>query len=318
VGLEQMEFATQTKGYGQKIMLKYTQVVFERIVPWLFPSLIAFIVIIICKLFFFRLTYVQSSDMQQALKPGDLILLNKFSEPKRYDIIAFNNPIEDTMQRKAKTIFIQRCIGLPGDCIKIEDGVVYINNNPITETNKLQFNYRIKTKKLNLDSVLGFRLGIKEGGKISDEYDYSYSLTQAMADSLKKDTLVLEIEKKTEKKDAWDEQIYPHHKNYKWNKYNISSFYIPKKGDVINLDTANVQLYSKLITIDEDNALEIKHDSIFINNLWSKVYRVKTNYYFTMGDNRDNAIDSRYWGLLPENNVIGKLFSVIHSKQPKR
>ncbi len=299
-------------------MLKLSDVFYSKIVPWLFPGLIAAIIIIVLKLFFFRLTHVQSSDMLQTLQPGDLILINKFSDPQRNDIIAFNNPKEDTLEKKAKAIFIQRCIALPGDSIRIEEGVVFVNNDPVQEPEHLQFNYHIKTNKFRIDSLLEFKYGINEGGKVSDEFDYSYSLTKQMADSLKKDLRVIEIEQKSEKKTAWDDQIYPHNRNYKWNKYNISAFYVPKKGDILTLDTANVYLYSKLIAIDEDNKLELKHDSIFINQILTKTYTVKTNYYFSLGDNRDNAIDSRYWGLLPENNIVGKLSSVVlHSKQKK-
>lgn len=312
-----MEHPPKIESNSKKIMPKFNEVFYSKIVPWLFPSLIAFIIIIFLKLFFFRLTYVQSMDMLQSLHPGDMVLLNKLAKAKQNTIIAFNNPKEDSLEKKIKTIFIQRCIGLPGDSIKIEDGIVFVNGIAFEEPKHLQFNYHIKTKKLKLDSLLEFKFGITEGGKISDNFDYSYSLTQAMADSLKKDSLVLEIEKKSEKKAAWDDQIFPHNRNFKWNKYNIASLYIPKKGDVLLLDTVSVILYSKLITIDEDNKLELKHDSIFVNDVLSKSYTVKTNYYFTLGDNRDNAIDSRYWGLLPENNIIGKLAFVINSKQKK-
>ena len=306
-----MELAPKIKSNSKKIMLKINEAFYSKIVPWLLPSLIAFIIIIFFKIAFFRLIYVQSQDMLQALRPGDLILINKFTKPKQNDVIAFHNPKEDTLSKKVKTVFIQRCIAMPGDSIKIEDGVVFVNNVLMETTQVLQFNYHIKTKKIRLDSLLEFKYGITEGGKVSDEFDYSYSLTEAMADSLKKETFVSEIEKKTEKKTAWDEQIYPHNRNYKWNKYNVASFYVPKKGDVLSLDTSTVYLYGKLISIDEDNKVVLKHDSIFINEVLTKTYTVKTNYYFTLGDNRDNAIDSRYWGLLPENNIIGKMTCVV-------
>ncbi len=298
-------------------MLKFDETFYKKVIPWLVPSLITFLFIIFLKLFFFRLTYVQSSDMLQTLRPGDLILINKFTKPEINDIIAFNNPKEDTLEKKVKTLFIQRCIGLPGDSISIRDGIVLINNITVNETDPYQFNYHIKTNKFRLDSLLEFKFGITEGGKVSDDFDYSYSLTEAMADALKNDLRVLEIDQKTEKPGDWDDQVFPHHRNFKWNKYNIGTIYIPKKGDVLVLDTINIYLYSKLIAIDEDNKLEVKHDSIFINKILTTNYTVKTNYYFTLGDNRDNAIDSRYWGLLPENNVIGKMCCILKRKKKK-
>lgn len=97
---------------------------------------------------------------------------------------------------------------------------------------------------------------------------------------------------------------------------NYGNLYIPKKDDILILDTTNIVFYKKMIQDHEKNTLRIKEDSIFINDIYTKTYTVKKNYYFTLGDNRDNANDSRKWGFLPENYIAGKSVWVI--KQQKR
>jgi signal peptidase I len=95
---------------------------------------------------------------------------------------------------------------------------------------------------------------------------------------------------------------------------NFGKLYIPKKNDTLSLDTTSIRLYSKLIETYEKNKLEIRDDSIFINDELTKKYMVRQDYYFVMGDNRDNAIDSRRWGFLPGSYIKGKVTCVLVRK----
>lgn len=298
-------------------MQKIDKAISERILPWVFPGLVALFVIFILNTFFFTITAVPSSDMKQSLLEGELVFINKFnSNYKTNDVLAFKYYSEDSAAKNRSTVFIQRCVGLPGDSIKISDGIVFVNGKEEMFNSNLQYNYHVKGK-YSLDTALLVRFGMNEGGLTSDENDYSFSLTEAIADSLKLDSVIVEIEKSIEKADAWDKEIFPNSPKYKWNKHNISGLYIPKKGDELKLDTNNIWLYYKLISVYENNNLEVRDDSILINNEKINSYTVKRNYYFVMGDNRDNAFDSRYWGFLPDNYIIGRKSFHIFSKHKK-
>jgi signal peptidase I len=295
-------------------MLRIDKAFSQKIIPWLAPAIIAVFVLFIINKAFFQLVQVPSDDMKRLYHSGDLILLNKFSSQfKKNDILAFNYFIEDSTINKPP-VFIQRCVALPGDTLELDNGFVFVNNTEDHFTHELQHNYHVKAKKL-LDVAFFLKYDLDEGGLTSDEMDYSFSLTQGQADSLRKDSLIVEVTRFIEKSNLHDQQIFPNDSNYKWNKHNYGKIYIPKKDDVVKLDTLNISLYKKIISVYENNKLEIKGDSIFINGNLSNTYTIKQDYYFVLGDNRDNAIDSRYWGFLPQKNIIGKVICKIRSKK---
>ncbi|HOZ87641.1 MAG TPA: S26 family signal peptidase, partial [Bacteroidia bacterium] len=99
---------------------------------------------------------------------------------------------------------------------------------------------------------------------------------------------------------------FPYSSQYSWNADYYGKIYIPKKNDTLRLDTTNIRIYASVIR-EENNTLEIKGDSIFISGLPSMVYVTQQNYFFVLGDNRDNANDSRSWGFLPEKYIVGKV-----------
>lgn len=293
-------------------MLRLDKFISAKLIPWIFPGLIALILLGLINTFCFSFMKIKSRDMASTLNPGDVVLLNKLSNTfLNGDIIAFYFENKDSLDQK--TIFIQRCIAGPGDSLSIEDGIVFVNNKEENANLNLQHNYHIKPKS-KADTVFIYNYAINEGGSISNENDFSFSLTRKIAESLRTDSSIALIERNLEKKDFTDEEVFPSNKNYNWNRHFFGPLYIPKKNDVLQLDTNNIHLYKNLISFNEKNKVEIKHDSIFINNTYSTSYTVKYNYCFVMGDNRDNANDSRYIGLVPEKDIIGKISRVVLRK----
>jgi signal peptidase I len=241
---------------------------------------------------------------------GDAVLVKKtvYTYAKG-DVVYFEYPQHDSVP--VKTYLFQRLVALPGDTLELVDKRVFINSVLLKDDSTCRHNYFIKSKKTKLDSLFRMKYNLTEGGEISDEFDYSYSLTRAESDTLRKDTLIKSAELKTEKKNSYDETCFPWSTHYTWNMDQYGKLYIPKINDTLRLDTVSLYLYRVLISDHEKNKLNIKHDSIFINDQFSTYYVVKKNYYFVMGDNRDNANDSRSWGFLPENCIKGKIIKTI-------
>ena len=247
--------------------------------------------------------------MQETYFKGDALLLKKIANTYiTNDVVYIEYPIKDSVS--SPTYFFQRIIGLPGDSIEIIDKVVYKNGVILKDSSTIKHNYYLKTT-IAMDSANRIKYNLKEGDIISEKNDYSFSLTEKQTDSLRKIAIVEKIELEMEKKNNSDFSCFPYSINYKWNMDNYGKIYLPKKNDTLKLDTINIVFYKKLIQDYENNELEIKADSIFINHQFTKSYCVKKNYYFTLGDNRDNANDSRKWGFLPENFIVGKSLWVI-------
>lgn len=317
------------------------------IYEWLKAVGISFVCVLFLRTCFFEISPVSSPSMDKSLLTGDFMLINKLSygprmpktilslpfvnqrfysdlislpymrlfgspDIERNDIVVFNYPQENEHPVDHRTYFVKRCVALPGDSFKIVDGLVYVNNKLSDDVAKLQFNYHVKSDT-TLDSLFIAKYELYEGGQISDNNDYSFTLTQALVDTLKSKTFVGLVEKNNEKVGMWDEFVFPYNANYKWNVDNYGSIKIPAEGDTVKLDTLNLCFYERIISVYEGNTFELKGDSILINGVATTSYVIKQNYYFMMGDNRHNSQDSRHWGFVPEDHIIGKATRILYS-----
>ena len=236
-----------------------------------------------------------------------------FSSIKNNDVIVFNYPLEDENPIDHRTHFVKRCIGLPGDTLQITDKIVFINNDTMKAPETSQFNYHIKTNMAELDTKALEELEITEGGLVSNQGDYRFALTKETAEKLQKMEQIHEIKEWVEKKNMYSDYLFPFNPEFQWNIDHYGPLVIPKAGNSIEISVKNLPLYHRLISDYENNLLETRNDSIFINGNHATNYTFKMNYYFMMGDSRHHSSDSRYWGFVPEDHIVGKALFVLFS-----
>ena len=275
----------------------------------------ALLVFILIKKFLFDLIRVNNHDMADTYHYGDVLLLKKRGFTlETGDVVYLEYPQKDSAQ--PAMFFVQRIMGLPGDSVKLRDKVFYKNGFAIEDSSSYKHNYFFKTKRVVSVDYLHTRFGISEGGAVSDEGDYGYALNAEQVAKLKADTLVKSIELRMEKAGQADENCFPYTPERLWNLDQYGSLYIPRQNDTLVLDSTRMELYLTLIVEYENNLVEQRNDSVFINKAYSPYYIVKHNYYFVLGDNRDNSNDSRVWGFLPEFRIKGKVLGCVRKVKP--
>ncbi|MCU0394049.1 MAG: signal peptidase I [Thermoflexibacter sp.] len=241
------------------------------------------------------------------------------SEIKNNDVVVFNYPPEDNYPTDLKTNYIKRCIGIAGDVIEIKNRQVFVNGKEASNPPLMQSSYEIKPPK---NTVINER--VFKRYDITDHYatnlgSYIIQTTPATLQEFKqKETeIIKDIVQITSDKGTYSEQVFPMAEGFDWSIDNFGPLEIPKKGNKISIDKRNLAIYGKAIThYDGNKNAEIKDGKLLIDGKEVKEYTFQQNYYFMMGDNRHNSQDSRIWGFVPEDHILGKGLLVWWSIDP--
>ncbi len=203
--------------------------------------------------------------------------------------------------------YIKRCVGIPGDEIKIQNSQLYVNGTAQEHYPGMQYNYVVQTNGTSINPKALDKLNISEDDRnVYSSAQYLFPLTDETKAEIQAFSNIESITKTVDEAGKWDTSIFPSDNRYQWNVDNFGPLTVPAKGTTVQLNVDNLPLYHRIIGVYENNELEVDGDVIKINGEVASAYTFKMNYYWMMGDNRHNSADSRYWGFVPEDHVVGK------------
>jgi signal peptidase I len=239
---------------------------------------------------------IERNDIVVFNWPADTLYHMYKAADKRYD-----KPIDK------KTNYVKRCTAIPGDKIEIKDGIIFINGKEsiLPERAKPQYSYKVawdRKTQVNLD-YLAKELHITDGfGQIANDTLIFSALPNESVERIKNVPGITKVERIIHKET--DKTIFPGTKA--WNVDNLGPIYIPEAGKTVELNKETLPFYKKIISEYEGKDLKVTGDEIRIDGKVATSYTFEQDYYWMMGDNRHNSLDSRYWGFVPADHIVGK------------
>jgi signal peptidase I len=277
-------------------------------------------------------SYVEWIQLPQYRLPG-------FSEVKRNDVVVFNVPgmLENNWEIRdqnpstwkkypvdLKTNYIKRCMAIPGDIIEIRDRQVFINGEASTNAPGMQYSYTVVSKgEINDRNLEKLGIGYEDISSIqrvsASEVHYQMLLTNDIVEQIKPLPYITSIEVNSRPASYDDPSIFGHSQYRKGNGDNLPPLTIPKEGLTISINDSTLALYgSTIVEFDHNKEASVSGGKLMIAGKEVTSYTFKQNYYFMMGDNRHNSHDSRYWGFVPEDHIVGKGFFIWLSIDPNK
>ena len=238
-----------------------------------------------------------------------------FSRVERGDKVVFNYPMELERPVDVRTYYIKRCVGLPGDVVRIDDAQVYVNSVPQPPYATLQFCHYLETTR-TLPTSFFIRYAIRE--YVPVQGGYQVYTTPKIANQLTRLTSVRAVRRMVVPKDVVDARIFINDPILPYNVDHFGPLKVPAKGMTISIDAPTLAQYAHVIKDHEGHKeVRVAHDELWIDGQHISTYTFRQDYYFMLGDNRHNSKDTRFWGFVPRDHIVGKAFLVLFSLRPE-
>lgn len=306
---------------------------------WLDALLFAGIAALIIRTFIFEAYRIPTPSMENSLMTGDFLIVSKvhygartpmsigipftdihipglqlpwfrlpaIDKVERNDIVVFNYPIDDVVIAQ-KSNYIKRCVAIPGDTVSMVDATLFVNNAPAYHEATFRKFYRVQAKaqmRVSPSKIKTF--GAELSGNLSQN-DYLINMTDDQAASMKNwpEVQVVEPYVLPAGYNEFSRTPFQFGRGFASNHHQMAAFVVPFKGQKVTLTKENWHIYRDIVAKYEGNTVTVSSGGYIINGALTTEYTVKMDYYFMMGDNRDNSEDGRFWGFVPEDHVVGK------------
>lgn len=317
---------------------------------WMDALLFAAVAAIIIRAFLFEAYRIPTPSMEKTLLTGDFLIVSKisygprtpmvlgvpftniympgavlpwtrlpgFTEVERNDIVVFNYPI-DLAPVAAKTSYIKRAVGMPGDTLQVDDAELYINGDQAQDFEGIQRTYsvsvrdRVRLSPAKVEAAGGRLVGSQNQGT------YRVTMTESVARNMSEWPEVNNVELFVLPEDfnEFSRRDFSFSSDFN-NHHHIPQVIVPQKGQTVTLSPDNYHIYENVIARYEGNDVERDGDQFIINGEPTNEYTIQQDYYFMMGDNRDDSEDSRFWGFVPQTHIVGKAGMIYFSWDHER
>ena len=286
---------------------------------WLQAFLLAMLLLVLVHLFVLRWVTVQSTSMYATLLPGDLVLVQRWpvwTGLERGDIVVFRDPLKDHLPRMQRPLLVKRIAGMPGDTIELRRSTLWVNGveQPDPARATRAYVVRLRTDHGPEEVLAATHLPptlLQPGRSILE-----LPLNRALADSLEQLPSVVLAEEMSLASGS-PPHIFPFSPRFRWNGDDYGPLHVPAKSDTLRIAMDNLPLYDRLMSRYEGHRLTVDRNVLLIDGEPLDRYVVEQDHYFVLGDSRHHSADSRYWGFVPHDHLVGRATFIVAGKGGK-
>ena len=283
---------------------------------WLKAFVLALFLLLFLHVFVVRWVIVESTSMFATLRPGDLVLVQRWPLWTRFvtgDVVVFRDPLKDDVPMVRRPLLVKRIIGIPGDLVELKNGETSVNGRHVALLPAGTRAYLVRLRNASFADSLLRQLGLPAHMAQPGRAFVEVPLNEELANTVGSLPYVLRADLMSPATGA-PRHIFPFSPRYPWNSDDYGPIVVPAKGDTLMITAENLPLYDRLIGVYEGHDLGVDRNKLHLDGRALTWYVVQQDYYFVLGDSRHYSADSRYWGFVPEDHITGRAGLLLWGK----